>query len=141
VAPSHSLQVVSAVPKGLDGNSLQVEVNGQLRSLGLDAIQALAVAGINRIGERPIVLVDLLLDSPWGDREVVRTVRLLSNSFDPRSLVDGDEALGAFQKLLDRILEISEAVPLPDPDAARGKPFQSFATIDAYQAEVLDITA
>jgi hypothetical protein len=140
VEPSHSLQVVNAVPKGLEGNSLQVEVNGQLRALGLDAIQVLAVAGISRFAEKPIVLVDLLLDSPWGDREVVRAVRLLSNNFDPRALVGGDEALPAFQKLLARILEISEAVPLPDPDAARGKPFKSFATIDAYQTEVLNIT-
>ena len=46
-----------------------------------------------------------------------------------------------FQKLLERILEISEAVPLPDPDAARGKPFKSFSTIDAYQTEVLNIAS
>ena len=45
----------------------------------------------------------------------------------------------AFQIFIDRLFELSDAVPLPDPDAARGKPFQSFSTIDAYEREVLGI--
>ncbi len=137
---AHTLQVVQAIPRRLNGSLLELEIDGRLRSIGLDSIQALAVGGIARSGERPIVLVDLLLDSPWGDRPQIRTVRLLSNAFDPRSLVAADNAMAAFQKLLDRLLDISEAVPLPDPDAARGRPFRSYPSIEAYQRDVLNVT-
>lgn len=87
-----------------------------------------------------MVLVDLMLDAPWGDRAALRVVRLTSDSFDPRRLVGGEDSLQAFRKLLARLLELSDAVPLPDPDSARGNPFRSFPSIDAYEREVLGVT-
>jgi membrane associated rhomboid family serine protease len=138
---NRTLQTVEGIPRALDDRTLQVDVGGALRVVGLDTIQAVAVGGIARSGERPIVLVDLLLDSPWGDRPALRSVRLLSNAFDPRSLVEADNPMAAFQKLLDLVLQISDAVPLPDPDAARGRPFRSFPSIEAYQREVLNVTS
>ncbi|MEJ2190327.1 MAG: hypothetical protein P8Y93_13140 [Acidobacteriota bacterium] len=92
-----------------------------------------------REGRKPVVVVDLLLDSPWGDRETLRIVRLTSDSFDPRGLVGGDDAMAAFRTLLDHLLKVSEAVPLPDPDAARGRPFRSFPSFEAYHREVLGV--
>ena len=59
--------------------------------------------------------------------------------FVATGLVGGDEGLLAFQKFLDQLFEVSDAVPLPDPEAARGRPFKSFPTIDAYEREVLGI--
>lgn len=136
----HTLQTMSAVPTEISGDTLHLDVNGKKRTLGLATIQAVAVCGVVRSSEPPVLLVDLLLDSPWGDREAIRAVRLMSNSFDPRKLVGGADALKAFQTMLKYILEVSEAVPLPDPDSARGKPFRSFTTIGAYQLEVLNIS-
>ena len=135
----HTLQTMSAIPKGISGETLLLEINGKARTLPLATVQAVAVCGIARASEPPVLLIDLLLDSPWGDREIIRAVRLLSNTFDPRALVGGEDAMKAFQAFLKYVLEISEAVPLPDPDSARGKPFRSFTTIGAYQAEVLNI--
>jgi len=68
-------------------------------------------------------------------------VRLTSDTFDPRAIVGGDDAMGALQTLLDQILRISDAVPLPDPDAARGRPFRSFGSLEEYQREVLGVTS
>jgi hypothetical protein len=45
----------------------------------------------------------------------------------------------AFRQFLDEMLKISEAVPLPDPDAARGNPFRMFESLEAYEREVLGI--
>jgi membrane associated rhomboid family serine protease len=135
----HTVEVMSAVPRQFAGDSLELEVRGEPRSLALSAIQALGVCGISRSGQRPVVLVDLLLDSPWGDRPTLRVVRMTSDTFDPRRLIGGEEPLEAFQNLLKRLLDISGAVPLPDPDAAVGKPFRSFPSIDAYQREVLGV--
>lgn len=136
-----TVEVMSAIPRRFTGDSLELEVGGKPRSLALSAIQALGVCGISRAGQKPVVLVDLLLDSPWGDRPTLRVVRMTSDTFDPRRLIGGEEALEAFQNLLKRLLDISEAVPLPDPDAAVGKPFRSFPSIDAYQREVLGVTS
>ncbi len=67
-------------------------------------------------------------------------MRLLSNSFDPRALVGGEDQMQAFRAFLEMVLDVSEAVPLPDPDSARGKPFSSFTTVGAYEREVLSIS-
>jgi len=136
----HTLQTMSAIPTGISDDTLNLEVNGQVRTLRFSTVQAVAVAGITRSSEPPVLLVDLLLDSPWGDRKAIRAVRLLSNTFDPRTLVGGQDQLQAFRTFLKHVLDVSEAVPLPDPDSARGTPFQSFTTIGAYQREVLNIT-
>jgi membrane associated rhomboid family serine protease len=135
----HSVLAKRVVPRRLEGANLEVELEGNSRIVDLESIQVIAVCGIARAAQKPVVLVDLLLDSPWGDRAQLRVIRMTSETFDPRLLVGGDDGLVAFQTFLDRLFEVSDAVPLPDPETARGKPFQSFPTIDAYEKEVLDI--
>ena len=137
----HILQTMPGVPTGISGDILNLVVNGKARTLPFETIQAVAVCAIVRASEPPVLLVDLLLDSPWGDREAIRAVRLMSNTFDPRTLVAGEDKLQAFRAFLQHILDVSEAVPLPDPDSARGTPFQSFTTIGAYQEETLNISS
>jgi len=135
----HTIQVMQAIPRALDGENLEIEVKGAPRRMDLGQVQAIGVGGVSREGQRPVVVVDLLLDSPWGEREALRTVRLTSDSFDPRHLVGGEDAANAFRIFLDHLLKISEAVPLPDPDAARGRPFRSFATLEDYHRGVLGV--
>jgi hypothetical protein len=137
----HSVHAKRVVPRRLEGSTLEVEIDGRRHSVDLATIQVIAVCGISRAAQKPIVLVDLLLDPPWGDRPEIRAIRMTSDTYDPRLLVGGDDGMAAFQTLLDRLFEITEAVPLPDPDAARGKSFQSFSTIDVYEREVLGITS
>jgi membrane associated rhomboid family serine protease len=137
----HTLQTMPAVPTGISGDILNLDVKGRARTLPFATIQAVAVCGIARASEPPVLLVDLLLDSPWGDREALRAIRLMSNTFDPRSLVPGENQLQAFRAFLRHILDASKAVPLPDPDSARGTPFRSFTNIGAYQREILNISA
>jgi membrane associated rhomboid family serine protease len=134
---THTIQTMSGIPRKLEGESIHLEVNGELRKLALNTIQAVAAVGIVRAGQKPVVLVDLLLDSPWDNRKNIRAVRLMSNSFDPRQLVGVEDPLSAFQKFLVHVLDVSEAVPLPDPDSARGQPFRSYPSITAYEQEVL----
>ena len=110
-----------------------------MHAIDLATVQVIAVCGVTRAAQKPVVLVDLLLDSPWGDRPNLRVIRMTSDTFDPRQMVGGDNGMAAFQIWLERLFDVSGAVPLPDPDAARGKPFRSFSTIDAYQKEVLGI--
>jgi hypothetical protein len=72
-----------------------------------------------------------------SDRPSLRVVRLLSNRFDPCRLVGEVEPMAAFRALLDHLMTASEAIPLPDPDAALGRPFRSYASLEVYEREVL----
>ncbi len=135
--PAHLLRLVEAVPTRLGAAGIDLEIGGGHRTLLLADIQAIAVAGIARPGGRPYLLVDLLLDPPWSDSRAVRVVRLLGSAFDPRKVVGGDNALAAFRTFLDQLLHASEAVPLPDPESARGNPFRVFPTLEDYEHEAL----
>jgi membrane associated rhomboid family serine protease len=135
----HSLQVMEAVPKQLDDRFLTIEINGTSRRMSLSQIEAVAVAGVPGENGRSMLVVDLMLDAPWSDREDLRVVRLLSTGFDPRSLVPGDDAMGAFKRLLDQLIGLSGGAPLPDPESARGRPFKAFDSLDHYQREVLGV--
>jgi hypothetical protein len=135
----HTIVAKRVVPSRIDGPALEVELDGEKRTVDLAAIQVISVCGIARSAQKPVVLVDLLLDPPWGDRPQIRVIRMTSDSFDPRRLVGGEDGMTAFQAFLERLFEASDAVPLPDPDAARGKPFRSFSTTEAYEQEVLGI--
>ena len=134
---THSLQVMEAVPKALEGDVLIIEVDLASRRMGLSQVQAVGVGGVHRDADRPYLVVDLLLDPPWSDRDPLRVVRLSSTTFDPRELVGGSDVMESFRTLLGEVLKISEAVPLPDPDAARGRPFRIFPSLDRYETEVL----
>jgi len=136
-APRHRIEAVEVVPSRLIGDTLVIQAKGSSRDLALRSVQAIAVAGIKPDQGRPFLVVDLLLDAPWSDREALRVVRLRSNTFDPRVLVGGEEPGAAFRALLARLLETSDAVPLPDPEAAVGNPFRTFASIASYQRAVL----
>jgi membrane associated rhomboid family serine protease len=135
----HSIVAKRVVPRRIDGLTLEVELDGEKRAVDLAAIQVISVCGIARSAQKPVILVDLLLDSPWGDRPQIRVIRMTSDTFDPRRLIGGEDGMAAFQTFLERLFEASDAVPLPDPDAARGKPFRSFSTTEAYEQEVLGI--
>jgi membrane associated rhomboid family serine protease len=135
----HTLQVMEVVPIAMADGALTIEADGRDRRMALDQVQAVGVAGIQRGQQRPYLVVDLLLDPPWSERTRLRVLRLTSTAFDPRKIVGGPDALQAFRHLLDKVLNLSEAVPLPDPDAARGNPFRTFSSIEEYQREVLGV--
>jgi len=141
IAFDHTLKLMSAIPVLMRQDGLKVKVGEAERMLPFERLQAVAVAGVTRPDGRPYLLVDLLLDGPWSDQKELRVIRMLSTEFDPRHLIPGSEdTLDAFRLMLDHILKASEAVPLPDPEGARGRPFRMFSSLEEYQDEVLGIS-
>jgi membrane associated rhomboid family serine protease len=139
VETEHTLQVMQAVPTSFEDEVLTIEVGGASRRMSLNQVEAVAVGGVNGENGRRVLVVDLMLDPPWSDREALRVVRILSTAFDPRGLAEGADAMEAFRTLLHEIIETSGAAPLPDPESARGRPFKSFPSLDHYQREVLGV--
>jgi hypothetical protein len=67
-------------------------------------------------------------------------IRLRSTGFDPRALAAGvTDPTDALRAFVGRILEDAAAIALPDPDAARGRPFRVFEDLASYEREVLRV--
>ena len=132
------LRVATAVPLGLDATHLALDIEGRGRSrLALERIDAVSAAGINGLSGagKPVLVIDLCLN--WTGHDDLQLVRLRSDSFDPRKLVDAEgsllKALRAFAALL---ATRCHCVALP-ADFAPDAPFRIFADTAAYELEVL----
>ncbi|HSN57431.1 MAG TPA: rhomboid family intramembrane serine protease [Candidatus Sulfomarinibacteraceae bacterium] len=137
--PAERLRVADGVPKALDESALTVFLERGRGRVPLASVLGVAVAAIREDGRRPYLVVDLLLDPPWDGSGELRVVRLRSTAFDPRRLVGGENAMAAFQRLLETVLERSGAEPLPDEASVRHPGTRSFPSIEAYQQEVLGV--
>ena len=136
------LKVIPAVPVTMDGETITIEVPGQgRRRMKQSAIQALATSRIDTGQEDAFVVVDLLVDSIWSDKDVIRSVRFKSNEFDARSfLPESGDAQLALLEMINNLLAVSQAHPLPDPEAVAGRPFRSYGSLVEYARDVLDMT-
>ena len=133
------LDAVDALPLELDDEGIHfATASGQKRLMRYDRIQAVSVAAIQGLSDKPVLIVDLVLDwkASAGDR--LRVIRMRADRFDPRRVVPGIESpLEALRQMIATVLGRSKGVPLPDPDAARGMPFASFPELALYQRLVL----
>ncbi len=136
---SASFKITPVLPVALDVAGLRVRLEGGAPSLIEWArVQAIGVGLVSGLGPNPVVVIDLALnwaDAPEGALELMR---LRSDGFRARQLVTGAaNPLEAMRALLAELLARSGAVPLPDPAGARGTPFREYASLDAYQGQVL----
>jgi len=133
------LDAVDALPLELDDEGVHFTTSsGQKKLMRYDRIQAVSVAAIQGLSDKPVLIVDLVLDwkASAGDR--LRVIRMRADRFDPRRVVPGVESpLEALRQMIATVLGRSKGVPLPDPDAARGMPFASFPELALYQRLVL----
>jgi tetratricopeptide (TPR) repeat protein len=135
------LKVIPATPVAMDGDTITIEVANQgRRRMKQAAVQALATSRIDTGMEDPFVVVDLLVDSIWSNKDTIRTVRFKSNEFDARTLFpDAGDAQMALLELIGNLLAVSGAHPLPDPEAVYGRPFRSYGSLAEYARDVLDM--
>src|SRR5262249_47909316 len=133
------LDAVHAVPLDLKGDGIEIQTSQGLRKLvRYERIEALSVAAVHGIGAKPGILVDLVLNWMTPKTETLRVIRMRGDQFAPRRLlaarVSATDALRAFVKT---VLERSNALALPDAEAALGRPFVSFDELAIYQRAVL----
>lgn len=136
---ARSLKLISAVPIALEPAALKVDAEGKGKTrLPFDRIEALAVAAVRGLGEKPVVLIDLVLDWRGDPSAPLRVVRMRSDRFDPRSLTPGAaNGLAALRAFLAAIADGACAEGLPSAANVRGEPFATFDSLDAYHRDVL----
>jgi membrane associated rhomboid family serine protease len=133
----HELKCIEGVPVALDESGLSLRNGPQV---DLSRVDGIAVGAVQGIAAKPVILVDLLLNWTEIADAPLRTVRLRSDQFDPRTLSPGaGGGLEAFRALLEALHERAGAAPLPDAAAARGRPFKMFPSLAQYEREVLQV--
>jgi len=135
------IKLMSARPTGLDETNLSLLLEGERRSrMRLDLVQAIAVGEVCGLADAPVVIIDLLMNQRSGDDSALRLVRMRADQFDPTRLIPDEADSGAaLREFLNRLLDYSHAVPLPDPEAALGLAIPQFDSLEAYEQQVLQV--
>jgi membrane associated rhomboid family serine protease len=138
-APLRSLRVMEAVPLELEDDALWLEVEAKGRTrLPFARVDAVAAGGVHGLSGKAGILIDLALDWTGDADEPLRVLRLRSDRYDPRYLMGSTgKPLEVMSKFASLLIARARAVPLPDPEAARGQPFKVFRDLASYEAEVL----
>jgi membrane associated rhomboid family serine protease/tetratricopeptide (TPR) repeat protein len=133
------LQAIMAVPTGFDSEGLLVEMEGGAeKRVRFDLIEAVSVAAVDGLSQKTVIVLDLVLNWISLTAESLTVIRLRGDRFDPRRVAPGcAEPLDALRAIIQRILDESEAIPLPDLQSACGMPFAAFPSLADYHRDVL----
>ena len=135
------VKVVEVAPERLadDGISLR-RLSSGTGVVAYAKIQALAVAAVTGLANKPVLVIDLVMN--WNDvtAEQVQVLRMRSDRFDVRSLMpQAANSVEAYRALLEQLLARTEATPLPDRDCVRGRPFSTHSDLADYERVVLQV--
>jgi membrane associated rhomboid family serine protease len=120
-----------------EGVSLR-RVSGGSGLVSYSKIQAIAVGAVSGLSDKPVLVIDLVMN--WNDvaAEQVQVLRLRSDGFDVRALMpQAPNSIEAFRALLEQLLARTSATSLPDRSSARGRPFSAHADLADYERVVL----
>ncbi len=136
---SRGLESIVAIPTEFDAEGLMIEVEGgKKKRIRFDRIEAVAVAAIDGLGDRPVVVIDLVLNWMSLTDEPLRVIRLRGDHFDPRRIMDGDtDPAQAVRAFIVHLVEKSDATPLPDLQSVSGMPFAGFKNLISYHRDIL----
>lgn len=138
-SPNQPIMAVKATPLNVKDGKIALDMDqlGQ-QLLPLDKVKCIAFAEIAPDRELPYQLIDLFLDDPKTNDRKIRTIRLLSTSFDPTKfspgIQDRQDALKVFVSVL---LKLSGAIAYPDEDSILLDVPQSFSSLENYEKSIL----
>jgi hypothetical protein len=139
-SPSNQpIMAIKATPLNVKDGKIELNMDqlGQ-QLLPLNKVKSIAIAEIAADQKPSYLLVDLFLDDPKTNDHKIRTIRLLSTSFDPTKfspgIQDHQDALKVFVSVL---LKLSGATAYPDEDSILLEAPQSFFSIEDYEKSIL----
>lgn len=129
--------ISEVVPVAVSGAGLSVKNSHQVTHvIAFDRMRAMAVVGVHGVAEKPIVLLDLVIDG-GGDSAPLSVLRIRCDHFNPRTLVPkaqtSKDALRAIVRGLGKQrLRVLADITAPTPGT---KPV--FESLDAYHEKIL----
>jgi len=137
--PQKMLRTTKAIPIGIKDRkiALNIENVGQ-RVFPLEKIKDISVVKISPPGDRPYILIDLLVDHLLDQKEVIRTIRFTSNNFNPQKFVPSASGpLDAFRVFTSSLLRMTGATPFPDKESVELKKLATFSSVNKYEDTLL----
>lgn len=139
--PRKKFRVTKAVPLSVKGGKIALDIKSMgKRIFALEKIKAIAVVKISPPGERPFLLIDLLVDDPGApiapppQKAVIRTLRLFSTDFNPQKFVAQTQSpLEAFKIFTSSLLRLSKAKPFPNVESVQLKKVTGYRSIKEYE--------
>jgi len=138
-SPDQSIMAIKATPLNVKDGKIDLNMDqiGQ-QLLPLNKVKSIAFVEIAPDQQQPYLLIDLFLDDPKTNDHKIRSIRLLSTSFDPTKfspgIQDQQDALKVFVSVL---LKLSGATGYPDVDSIMLDSPQSFLSIEHYEKSIL----
>lgn len=131
-------QVLDVEPLALCGDGLRVQIGSQQRRVRFHRIEAVAAAAVAGLGERRVLVVDLLLAPDARQGPSQRVVRMRSDRFPTAHMMQpGRTPVLALRWLAETLLARCGARALPSHDALRGRPYRRCQSLADYCREVL----
>jgi membrane associated rhomboid family serine protease len=140
---AREIRILAARPLALHPDGLRIEAEqGAKKRLPLAKLEAIAVAAVAGLSQKPVLLIDLVMNWTSGADEPLKVVRFRGDQFDARKLAgESDSPLDALRAFVAVLIAESGAAALPDEQSAKGMPFAAFDDLDAYQSSVLGVEA
>jgi hypothetical protein len=135
----HAHKVIEAVPVEFGAERLELtQVGGKRGHVEYRRIDAVSAAAVRGLAEKPVIVIDLILNWTELESSQLRVIRLRSDSFDAAPFAPGAaRPIDAFCKITEMLLGRSRGLALPDPESAQGRPFRIYEDLATYQRDVL----
>jgi membrane associated rhomboid family serine protease len=135
----HAHKIIEAVPVAFGAERLELsQVGGKRGHLEYRRIDAVSAAAVRGLAEKPVIVIDLILNWTELESSQLRVIRLRSDAFDAAPFAPGAaRPLDAFRKVAEMLLGRSRGLALPDPASAQGRPFRIYEDLATYQRDVL----
>ena len=132
------LKALDAVPISMGEDWIEVDAAPRGKSrLPFGRIQTMAMAAVQGLGARPVLVIDFILNGSIGDDEPMKSIRCRSDRFDPRDFESGKaDPLSALTAWVRQLQARTNANCLPSRGFLEGD-FARFASLEAYEREVL----
>ena len=129
---------VDAVPVAMNDGWIEIDASPRGKSkVPFSRIGAIGMAAVSGLGNRPVLIVDIVLTGPDGVDEPMKLIRFRSDRFDPLGFEPAATSpLAALTAWVQRLQNESNAICLPSESILAGK-FARFETLEAYEREIL----
>ena len=133
-----SLKALDAVPLEASDDWIEIDAEGRGKSkLPISRIQAIAMAAVDGLASRPVLLVDFVLNWTQEADEPMKLIRFRSDRFDPNQFArDAQNPLAALTAWVAALQQASGASCLPSRDLLEGR-FVRFESLADYERAVL----
>jgi membrane associated rhomboid family serine protease len=137
-ASMRAMKALDAVPVAMQDDGIEVDASPRGKSrVPFARIQAIGMAAVKGLGQRTVLVIDLVLNGADSIDEPMKLIRFRSDRFDPKSFEPGAASpLDAIVAWVGRLQQRSNAICLPSQEILEGR-FPRFRTLEDYEREVL----